>query len=71
LNWGASAAAAGVAANFMQDDLTHLQHITGPFDLLVDYSALDDLAPLKRDLYSQNGLPLTRPGSRFVLYCFE
>src|SRR3990172_6255363 len=37
------AAAAGVRADFIRDDLTHLQHVTGPFDLLVDYGTLDDL----------------------------
>lgn len=65
------AAQAGVVVNFVQDDLTHLRHITGPFDVLVDYGTLDDLSPKARDLYLQNVLPLTRPGSQFLLYCFE
>ncbi|MDE3089388.1 MAG: class I SAM-dependent methyltransferase [Chloroflexota bacterium] len=65
------AAQAGVTVNFVQDDLTHLQHITGKFDLLVDYGTLDDLNNKDRDRYMQNVLPLTHPGSRFVLYCFE
>ncbi len=62
---------AGVSVNFVQDDLTALRHVTGPFDLLVDYGTLDDLSPKARDLYLQNVLPLTQPGSRFVLYGFE
>lgn len=65
------AAEAGVQVDFIQDDLTDLQHVNGTFDLLVDYGTLDDLKPKARDLYLQNVLPLTRPGSRFLLYCFE
>jgi hypothetical protein len=53
------------------DDLTNLQNVTGPYDVLVDYSTLDDLPPEQRDQYVQNVLPLTRPGSQFVLYCLE
>ena len=62
---------AGVHVRFVQDDLTRLRHVHGPFDLLVDYGTLDDLLPRDRDLYVHNILPLTRPGSQFLLYCFE
>jgi SAM-dependent methyltransferase len=62
---------AGVKAEFVKDDLTKLKHITGTFDFLVDYGTLDDLHPEDRDLYMQNVLPLTHPGSLFLLYCFE
>jgi len=62
---------AGVNATFIVDDLTNLQRVSGIFDLLVDYGTLDDLAPRQRDLYMQSVLPLTRPGSQFLLYCFE
>jgi cyclopropane fatty-acyl-phospholipid synthase-like methyltransferase len=65
------AAEAGVVVNWIEDDLTDLRHVTGRFDLLVDYGTFDDLAPKDRELYLQNVLPLTRPGSRFLLYCFE
>jgi SAM-dependent methyltransferase len=65
------AAEAGVAVAFVEDDLTDLRHISGAFDLLVDYGTLDDLAPKDRDLYLQNIVPLTHPGSQFLLYCFE
>jgi len=65
------AAEAGVTINFVQDDLTNLRHVSGTFDLLVDYGTLDDLNNKDRDRYMQNVLPLTRPGSQFVLYCFE
>jgi 2-polyprenyl-3-methyl-5-hydroxy-6-metoxy-1,4-benzoquinol methylase len=63
--------AEGVEVNFIVDDLTNLQHVSGPFDLLVDYGTLDDLVPRDRELYIRNVLPLTEPGSRFLLYTFE
>jgi SAM-dependent methyltransferase len=62
---------AGVEANLVADDLTNLQHINGTFDLLVDYGTLDDLSPSHRDLYMKNVLPLTHPGSLFLLVCGE
>jgi SAM-dependent methyltransferase len=62
---------AGVTVNWIVDDLTHLRHITGTFDLLVDYGVLDDLKPSDRDLYVKNVLPLAHAGTRFLLYCFE
>jgi SAM-dependent methyltransferase len=62
---------AGVKATFIQDDLTNLRHVNGTYDLLVDYGTLDDLNYGDRDLYVRNVLPLTRPGSLFLLYCFE
>ena len=62
---------ARVAAKFVVDDITNLQNVTGPFDVLVDYSTFDDLTPEARDRYVQNVLPLTQPGSQFVLYCLE
>jgi cyclopropane fatty-acyl-phospholipid synthase-like methyltransferase len=62
---------AGVETEFIRDDLTNLQHVTGTFDFLVDYGTLDDLRLRDRDLYVKNVLPLTHPGSQFLLYCFE
>jgi cyclopropane fatty-acyl-phospholipid synthase-like methyltransferase len=62
---------AGVAVEFVVDDLTDLQRVKGPFDFMVDYGALDDLRPEHRDLYVQNVVPLTRPGSRYLLWAFE
>lgn len=67
----ADAEAAGVEVDFFVDDLTDLRHASGTFDLLVDYGTLDDLVPKDRDLYMKNVLPLTRPGSQFVLYAHE
>jgi SAM-dependent methyltransferase len=63
--------AAGVRAQFVVDDLTNLRKVQRTFDFLMDYGALDDLRPKGRDLYVQNVLPLTHPGSRYLLWCFE
>lgn len=65
------AKAAGVSVHFIVDDLTDLKHVTGVFDLLIDYGTIDDLRPRQRELYLRNVLPLTHPGSLFLLYCFE
>jgi SAM-dependent methyltransferase len=61
----------GVSVTFVLDDLTNLEHVHGTYDLLVDYGTLDDLTKEDRDLYMQNVLSLTHPGSLFLLYAFE
>ena len=65
------AATAGVQVNFVIDDLLNLRKITGKFDFLLDYGVLDDLRFPQRERYIQNMLPLTRPGSRYLLWGFE
>lgn len=65
------AAEAGVVVEFIQDDLTGLQHVHGTYDFLLDYGTLDDLGKKGRDLYMENVLPLAHAGSLFLLYCFE
>jgi len=67
----ARARQAGVQVDFVQDDLTGLRRVSGVFDLLVDYGTLDDLLPRDRDRYLENVLPLTQPGTQFLLFCFE
>jgi SAM-dependent methyltransferase len=67
----AKAREAGVEVDFVVDDLTRLSRVSGPFDLLVDYGAFDDLSIRQRAAYVRSILPLTRPGSRFLLWCFE
>ncbi|MFW9893872.1 MAG: class I SAM-dependent methyltransferase [Candidatus Thorarchaeota archaeon] len=62
---------AGVSVDFIVDDLTNLRHVTGTFDLLVDFGTLDDLPPSERSLYIKNVLPLTHPNTLFLLFCFE
>lgn len=68
---GKMAKEAGVDVEFNVDDLTDLRTVKGPFDLLVDYGTLDDLNSSDRALYIQNVIPLTQPGSFFLLYVFE
>jgi SAM-dependent methyltransferase len=65
------AAEAGVQITFIQDDLTRLRHLKGPFDLLVDFGTLDDLNSEDRRLYVENIVPLTRAGTLFFLWCFQ
>ncbi len=63
--------AAGVQIHFVVDDLTNLQQVSGTFDFLLDYGVLDDLSLRQREAYLQNLLPLTRPGSCYLLWGFE
>ena len=67
----ARATEAGVQVNFIVDDLTNLRHVSGRFDFLLDYGVLDDLRPHQREPYLRNMLPLTQPGSRYLLWGFE
>ena len=61
---------ARVVVNFIQDDLTKPQHLTGTFDLVIDIGAFNDSSQADRDLYMNNVLPLTHLGSRYFLMCF-
>jgi SAM-dependent methyltransferase len=63
--------AAGLEAEFLVDDLTNLQNVTVPFGFLVDAGVMDVLHPKFRDLYVENVLSLTHPGSRFYLSGWE
>jgi cyclopropane fatty-acyl-phospholipid synthase-like methyltransferase len=67
----ARAKEAGVQVDFIVDDLTDLQHVLGTFDFLLDYGVLDDLRLHQREPYVRNMLPLTHPGSRYLLWGFE
>jgi SAM-dependent methyltransferase len=62
---------AGVTVEFVVDDLTTMQKVVGPFAFLVDYGSMDDLRPAHRDLYTENVLRLSEPGSRYLLWCHE
>jgi cyclopropane fatty-acyl-phospholipid synthase-like methyltransferase len=66
-----AAAAAGVRMSLIEDDLTALRRVPGPFDLLVDYGTLDDLGPADRDRYVEAVVPLAAAGARFLLWCFQ
>ena len=65
------AKAAGVEVEFIVDDLTNLQHVSGTFDLVTDFGALNDLSQKARDLYMENVLPLIHPGSHYLMFCFD
>lgn len=67
----AKARAAGVSVEFFVDDLTELQHVRGPFELLVDYGTFDDLSETQRGRYLKNVVPLAAPGAKFLLWNFE
>lgn len=62
---------AGVDVEFLVDDLTRLRKVRGDFETLIDYGTLDDLGYGGRDAYVREVVPLARPGSRFLLWCFE
>jgi cyclopropane fatty-acyl-phospholipid synthase-like methyltransferase len=65
------ASEAGVEVDFIIDDLTDLQHVSGPFDFLLDYGVLDDLRPQARQDYARNVQRLARPGSQYLLWGWE
>ena len=65
------AKAEGVEVPFIVDDLTNLRHVSGTFDLVTDFGALNDMNQEARDLYMQNVLPITYPGSRYLMFCFD
>ena len=67
----AKAAAAGAVVRFIEDDLTRMDHVRGPFDLLVDYGSFDDLSGPDRDAYVRAVVPLVRRGGDYMLWCFE
>lgn len=64
-------AEAGVSVNWIEDDLTNLQRVKGPFDFLLDYGVYDDLSPADRRAYRRNALPLTHSQSQFLIYVHE
>jgi SAM-dependent methyltransferase len=66
-----NARAAGVDIEFIVDDLTNLQFVEGVFDLITDFGALNDMSQESRDSYMENVLPLTHPGSQYLMFCFD
>jgi len=65
------AKAAVVEIEFIVDDLTNLRHVEGTFDLVTDFGALNDMSQKSRDQYMENVLPLTHPGSQYLMFCFD
>jgi SAM-dependent methyltransferase len=66
-----AAADADVRVRLVRDDLTDLRHVSGQFDLLVDYGTFDDLSATGRDRYVRNVVPLAADGAQFLLWCFQ
>jgi SAM-dependent methyltransferase len=62
---------ANVTVNWIEDDLTNLQHMRGAFDFLVDWGVYDDLTQPDRQAYLRNVLPLTHAHSRFLIYVHQ
>lgn len=65
------AKAASLEIPFIVDDLTDLRHVTGTYDLVTDFGALNDLGQGARDRYMENVVPLTHHDSHYVMFCFE
>jgi cyclopropane fatty-acyl-phospholipid synthase-like methyltransferase len=61
----------GIEVPFIVDDLTNLRHVSGTFDLVTDFGALNDMNQGARDLYMENVLPLTHSDSRYLMFCFD
>ncbi|GAA3683363.1 hypothetical protein GCM10022267_82690 [Lentzea roselyniae] len=61
-----------LSVSWLVGDLTaaSIPAVSGTFDLLVDYSVLDDLRGPARDAMAATVLRLSHPGSVFVLWCF-
>lgn len=68
------AADAGVSSRcrFIEADLTadELPTSEEPFDLLLDFGSIDDLAPSARPAAARLVAHLARPGARFLFWCF-
>jgi SAM-dependent methyltransferase len=68
------AVAAGVASRcqFVEADLTAdaLPTQDGPYDLLLDFGTIDDIASSRRPLAARLAARLARPGGTFLFWCF-
>lgn len=63
---------AGVEANLVVGNLTApaIDGIEGPYDFLIDFGTLDDLRGEAREKMAATITRLSRPGSRYLEYCF-
>lgn len=61
---------AGVQARLLQDDVTHLKNVQGPFDLILDIGCLHGILPdLRPDYYANLDRFLAAQGT-YLLYAF-
>jgi cyclopropane fatty-acyl-phospholipid synthase-like methyltransferase len=63
-------ALAHVEADLRIGDVTKLDDIQGPFDLILDIGCYHSLSPLGMQAYRQNIRRLLSPGGSFLLYLF-
>ncbi len=63
--------AAGVKAQFFQGDVTQLDFLQPPFDLVLDIGCFHSLASSRRSAYIAGLRRLLRPGGFFLLYAFK
>jgi len=61
---------AGVQVDFRQGDVTRLQGINGPFDLILDIGCFHSLATAGMVDYAHNLDRLLAPGGTYLLYAF-
>lgn len=62
---------AGVAIAFYVADVSRLDFLTEPFDLVFDIGCFHSVDASARPGYAQNLARLTHPGSLFLLYAFS
>ena len=63
---------AGVHAEFVRGDITHLEHagIAGPFDLFVDLGCFHILSDQERRLYGESIARVASADARMILFAF-
>jgi SAM-dependent methyltransferase len=61
---------AGVPVDFHRDDVTRLEGIYGPSDLVLDIGCFHSLALAEKSIYMQNLEKMLAPGGIFLLYAF-
>ena len=62
---------AGATVDLQVADVTRLEFLQDPFNLVVDVGCFHSLGAAARKRYAQNLARLTRPGSLFLLYGFD
>ncbi len=62
---------AGAVVAFQVADVTRLEFLREPFNLVVDLGCFHGLSAAARQRYVQNLARLTRSGSTFLLYAFD
>jgi SAM-dependent methyltransferase len=65
------AQAAGVSARFHQGDVTKLDFLDPPFDLILDIGCFHSLPVERRPAYISGLARLLRPGGLFLCYAFK